>query len=100
MTTPRFLYAIAAIIVASVLFIALTIEREPEWVELDRATIGTVFIRPSAVSAILGPGEILLDDGAGTRHNAHTQVVVGAVLRINVRGTAAQVHNILRNGEN
>ena len=62
----------------------------PDFVELDRASVGTVLVRPAAVDAILGPGEVLLDDGAGTRHNAHTQVVIGA-LRINVRGTAAQV---------
>ena len=66
----------------------------PEWVELDRATVGTVFVRPESVTAILGPGEVALDDGAGTRHNVHTQVVVG-VLRINVRGTAEQARAAL-----
>ena len=65
-----------------------------DFVELDRASVGTVLVRPAAVDAILGPGEVLLDDGAGTRHNAHTQVVIGA-LRINVRGTAAQVCDAL-----
>ena len=66
----------------------------PEWVELDRATVGTVFVRPESVTAILGAGEVALDDGAGTRHNAHTQLVVG-VLRINVRGTAEQARAAL-----
>ena len=66
----------------------------PEWVELDRATVGTVFVRPEYVTAILGAGEVALDDGAGTRHNAHTQLVVG-VLRINVRGTAEQARAAL-----
>ena len=47
-------------------------------VELDRASVGTVLVRPAAVDAILGPGEVLLDDGAGTRHNASTQVVIGS----------------------
>ena len=65
-----------------------------EFVELDRAGVGTVLVRPGSVDAILGPGEVLLDDGAGTRHNASTQVVVGA-LRINVSGTAAQVCDAL-----
>ena len=67
----------------------------PEWVELDRATKGTVLVRPEAVTAILGPGEVVLDDGAGTRHNANTQIVTGG-LRINVRGTASEVHRLLR----
>ena len=66
-----------------------------EWVELDRATVGTVYIRTADVSAILGPGELELDDSGGVRHNVNTQVVVGA-LRINVRGTADQVHRLVR----
>ena len=68
-----------------------------EWVELDRATVGTVYIRTADVSAILGPGELELDDDGGVRHNAHTQIVTGG-LRINVRGTAAQVHEAVIGG--
>lgn len=60
------------------------------FVELDRASVGTVLVRPESVDAILGPGEVVLDDGGQVRHNAHTQVITGG-LRINVRGTAAQV---------
>ena len=88
--------SVAAFVVVFV-FVLSTTEKQyvrPEWVELDRATAGTVFVRPTAVTAILGPGEVALDDGAGVRHNAHTQVVVG-ILRINVQGTAAQVRDAL-----
>ena len=66
-----------------------------EWVELDRATVGTVFIRPADVGAILGPGEVALNDEGGTRTNIHTQVTMDGLLRINVRGTAAQVRELL-----
>ena len=78
----------------AVFLAALLVWPRPGFVELDRASVGTVLVRPAAVDAILGPGEVLLDDGAGTRHNASTQVVIGA-LRINVKGTAAQVCDAL-----
>lgn len=89
---------LAAIVVFA--FLLITAEKQyvaPEWVELDRAEQGTVLVRRADVSAILGPGEVVLDDAGGTRHNAHTQIVVG-ILRINVRGTAAQVRAILASG--
>ena len=81
-------------------FMLITTEKQyapPEWVELDRAGQGTVLVRTAAVDAILGPGEVVLDDAGGTRHNAHTQVVVGP-LRINIRGTAAQTRAMLLGG--
>ena len=80
---------------ASLAIFVWTLLLPAKWVELDRATVGTVYIRTADVSAILGPGELELDDGAGTRHNANTQIVTGG-LRINVRGTASEVHRLLR----
>ena len=95
---PLGLFALAGVVILVVFWFGIiTTEKQyvrPEWVELDRATQGTVFVRPKAVDAILGPGEVALDDDRGVRHNTHTQVVVG-ILRINVRGTAAQVRAAL-----
>ena len=96
-----FVFAAAAVVIVAVFaFMLITSEGapvRPEWVELDRATQGTVLVRPAAVDAILGPGEVVLDDSGGTRHNAHTQIVVG-ILRINIRGTAAQARAMLASG--
>ena len=93
--TPVALAVIAGIVLLALAVLTAAWLDGPEFIEIDRAAVGTVFIRPADVSAILGPGEVVLDDGAGTRHNAHAQVVVGGVLRINVAGTAAQVHEQL-----
>ena len=86
------------VIVAKGLTIGWLLWAPDDFVELDRATVGTVFIRPADVGAILGPGEVALDDEGGTRHNRHTQVVMDGLLRINVRGTAAQVREQLGGG--
>ena len=65
------------------------------YVEFDRAERGTVLVRVSAVSAIIGPGEVVLDDDGGVRHNLFTQLVTNGELRINVGGTASQAHERL-----